>query len=200
MDSKVVRKRQRLFRYAVDSFIELLGQVTKRKVNYKCNNADTECWNNFMDTFTDSIGEEFIRKFLEYGVQSWFNDGAIKDYSRQVRFSWIFGKAAIERWNKNDIATNVFITRKGLKTKYKINLVKKKTELATIVTTVRSVEESFKAEYHNTKRGYLWCIANTALYFHKSSKCVTCVFKNECKELLKQEYPKIYVKRGYGEK
>lgn len=24
-------------------------------------------------------------------------------------------------------------------------------------------------------------------------------FKNECKELLKKEYPKIYVKRGYGE-
>lgn len=200
MDSKVVRKRQRLFRYAVDSFIELLGQVTKRKVNYKCNNADTECWNNFMDTFTDSIGEEFVRKFLEYGVQSWFNDGSEKDYSRQVRFSWIFGKTAIVRWNKNDISTNVFITRKGLKTKYKINLVKKKTELATIVTTVRLVEESFKAEYHNTKRGYLWCVANTTLYFHKSSKCVTCVFKNECKELLKQEYPKIYVKRGYGEK
>ena len=30
----MVRKRQRLFRYAVDTFIELLEQVTKRKVNY----------------------------------------------------------------------------------------------------------------------------------------------------------------------
>jgi len=194
------RKRQRLFRYAVDTFIELLEQVTKRKVNYKCNNSDTASWENFMDTFSDRIGEEFVRKFLEYGIQSWFNDGAIKDYSRQVRFSWIFGKAAIERWNKYDISTNVYITRIGLKKNHDINVVKKESNISKIVTSLRPVEESFKADYHNTKRGFLWCVANTTLYFHKSSKCATCLFKKECKSLLKQEYPKIYDKRGYGKR
>lgn len=194
------RKRQRLFRYAVDTFIKLLEQVTKRKVNYKCNNSDTACWNNFMNTFSDSIGEEFVRKFLQYGVQSWFNDGSEKDYSRQIRFSWIFGKSAIIRWKKYDIATNVYITRIGLKQNHQINIVKKKTEIGKIVTSIRPVEEKFKEDYHNTKRGFLWCIANTTLYFHKSSKCATCLFKKECKILLKQEYPKIYIKRGYDER
>ena len=64
MDNKVVQKRQRLFRYAVDTFVELLEQVTKRRVNYKCNNSDTACWNNFMDTFSDRIGEEFSKRVL----------------------------------------------------------------------------------------------------------------------------------------
>ena len=74
----MVRRRQRLFRYAVDTFVELLEQVTKRRVNYKCNNSDTACWDNFMNTFTDRIGEEFVRKFCEYGIQSWFNSGSKK--------------------------------------------------------------------------------------------------------------------------
>jgi len=195
----MVFKRQRLFRYAVDTFIELLGQVTKRKVNYKCNNSDTECWKYFMSVYP-SVGEDFVRKFVEYGIQSWFNDGSEKDYSRQVRFSWVFGKSAINRWNKCSISTNVYITRACLKKKYNINVTKKQTNISEIITSVRSVEEKFKSDYHNTKRGFLWCIANTTLYFHKSSKCATCVFKKECKELLKQEYVKIYFKRGYGER
>lgn len=198
MDNKVVRRRQKLFRYAVDIFIELLQQVTKRKVNYRCNDADTACWDNFMDTFTDRIGEEFIRKFAEYGIQSWFNNGTKKDYSREIHFNWVFGKTAISRWKKNDISTNVFITRVGLKKNHKINVIKKQTSIPDIVSSIRPYEEKFKSDYHNTKRGFLWCIANTTLYFHKSAKCATCNFKNECKELLKTEYPKIYVKRGYG--
>lgn len=199
MDRKLVRKRQQLFRYAVDKFIEILEQVTNRRVNYKCNAQDTQSWENFMNTFTDSIGEEFVRNFLQYGIQSWFNDGTEKDYSRQVRFSWIFGKAAIERWKKNDIKTNIFITRKGLKQRYDIKLIENKSDIPTVVNSLRAVEENFKSEYHNARRGFAWCIANTTLYFHKSSKCVTCKFKEECKGILKNEYPKIYNQRGYGE-
>ena len=201
MDNKVVRRRQRLFRYAVDLFVQLLEQVTNRKrINYTCNDADTICWNNFMDTFSDRIGEDFIRKFCEYGIQSWFNDGTERDYSRSVRFTWIFGKSAIERWKKYDIETNVYITRIGIKKNHKINVIRKHTEIPKIVSALRKTEEKFKAEFHNTRRGLLWCIANTTLYFHKSSLCATCNYKNECKKLLKQEYPKIYLRRGYGER
>lgn len=200
MEVRYNRKRQKLFKYAVDNFVELLEQVTKRRVNYKCNNSDTACWNNFMDTFSDSIGEEFIRKFIEYGIQSWFNSGTKKDYSHEIHFNWIFGKAAIKRWNKFDISTNVYITRIGLKKNHKINLIKKETEIPKLINSIRVVEEQFKTDYYNTNKGFLWCIANTTLYFHKSSKCATCYFKNECKELLKQEFFKIYEIRGYDKK
>lgn len=196
----MARKRQRLFRYAVDTFIELLQQVTKRRVvNYRCNNSDVSAWNYFTETFPDHIGEEFVLKFLEYGIQSWFNSGTERDYSKSVRFSWIFGKPAINRWKKNSIETNVHITRIGLKRDHKINTKTRRSELSKIVTSLRPVEENAKAEYHNTRRGFLWCISNTTLYFHKSSKCATCIHKKDCKELLKKEYLKVYLKRGYGE-
>ena len=192
------RKKQRLFRFAVDLFIDLLEQVTKRKVNYKCNNADTASWNSFVDTFGDNIGEEFVRKFTEYGIQSWFNPGAQRDYSRAVRFSWIFGSAAIKRWNALSAETRTWVVRNSLKTDHKINTLKRTTRVLELVIKLRPVEEKFKSEFHNTNRGLLWCVANTTLFHHRSSHCTTCKFKENCKEILKSEYPKIYIARGYG--
>nr|DAJ27947.1 MAG TPA: hypothetical protein [Caudoviricetes sp.] len=197
MEVKNNRKIQRLFRYAVDTFVELICQVTKRKrLDYRCNDADTASWRYFMEAFP-TVGEDFIRKFAEYGIQSWFNDGNERDYSRAVRFNWIFGRAAIDRWNKNSMKTNVYLTRIGLKKENKINVVRIKSCIPELIVSIRPVEENFKAEFHNTKRGLAWCIANTTLYFHKSSNCVKCVFKKECKDILKREYPKVYKKRGY---
>lgn len=196
--SKNKRKRQRLFRYAVDTFIDLLEQVTKRRVDYKCNNADTGCWDGFMDNFGDNIGEEFVRTYTMYGIQSWFNDGSEVDYSRRVRFSWLFGKKAIKRWYAFDMKTNVRITQKSLKQNHVIKAIPLNNRVAKMISEVRFVEENFKAEYHNTNRGFLWCVANTTLYHHKSKYCVTCKFKQDCKKLLEQEFEKVYLKRGYG--
>lgn len=194
------RKKQRLFRFSVDLFIELLEQVTKRKVNYRCNDADVSSWNKFIETYGDGIGEEFLRKYIEYGIQSWFNSGSERDYSRAVRFSWIVGSAAIKRWNALNAETRTFVVRSSLKTEHKINTLKHRSQLSELLTKVRPSEERFKAEFHNTNRGLLWCVANTTLYFHRSSQCVTCSFKEQCKDILKKEYPKIYKARGYGNK
>ena len=194
------RKKQRLFRFSVDLFIELLEQVTKRKVNYRCNDADVSSWNKFIETYGDGIGEEFLRKYIEYGIQSWFNSGSERDYSRAVRFSWIVGSAAIKRWNALNAETRTFVVRSSLKTEHKINTLKHRSQLSELLTKVRPSEEKFKAEFHNTNRGLLWCVANTTLYFHRSSQCVTCLFKEQCKDSLKKEYPKIYKARGYGNK
>lgn len=192
------RKKQRLFRFAVDLFIDLLEQVTKRKVNYKCNNADTASWNSFVETFGDNIGEEFVRKFTEYGIQSWFNPGAQRDYSRAVRFSWIFGSAAIKRWNALSAETRTWVVRNSLKTDYDINTLKRTSLIPELVVKLRPIEEKFKSEFHNTNRGLLWCVANTTLFHHRSPHCATCKFKENCKEILKSEYNKIYIARGYG--
>lgn len=199
MDRKLVRKRKRLFRYAVDNFIDILGQITKKKINYKCNNADNYSWELFMDTFSDNVGEEFVMKYLQYGLNHWFNDSK-KDNSKRIRFNWIFGKSSIKRWKKKDISTNVYITRVGLKKNYDIDVVKKTSKLNEIFITIRQSEENYKVEFLNTKRGLLWCVANTTLYFHKSGNCAICENKKICKEILKEEYPKIYKIRGYGEK
>ena len=195
------RKKQRLFRFAVDLFIELLQKVTKRKnILYRCNDADSASWDKFVETYGDNIGEEFIRKFVEYGVQSWFNSGSTRDYSRVVRFSWIVGSAAIKRWNALPAETRTWCVRSSLKKEHKINTLKHKSQISELLTKVRPAEEAFKSEFHNTNRGLAWCIANTSLFFHKSGLCTTCKFKENCKEILRIEYPTVYKLRGYGKK
>lgn len=199
MDKQLVRRRQRLFKYAVDIFVEMLEQITKKRSGYQCNKTDISCFEKYMNHFGDNIGEEFVRKYCEYQMQSWFNDGAEKDYGKTIRFSWLFGEKAIKRWHKYDISTNVYLTRKFLKKDYNVNTVKIKTEINDILLTVRDLEEYHKKLYLNTKKGLAWCIANTTLYFHKSMNCSVCNFKNDCKSILREEYNKAYKLRGYGE-
>jgi hypothetical protein len=199
MDRNVVRRRQRLFRYSVDLFVEMVNKITKRKMNYKCNDADIKSFENFIGHYGINVGEEYIRKFLEYQMQSWFNDGTDVDYSRKLRFNWCFGEKAIKRWEKFDIAFSVKITREDIKQRLDINTVKNKTEINKMVLQLIESEENHKAKYLNTKRGLLWCIANTTLYFHKSPKCAICEHKDDCKQTLKENYNKIYKLRGYGE-
>jgi len=196
----VFKRRNKLFKYAVDLFVELLEQVTKRKQDHiKVNAKDRDSWNVFMDYYQDKIGEDFIRKFIQYGFQSWFNDGSKKDYSRSIKFNWVIGVTSIKRWEACSVRTNIFITRMSLKTDYKINNLPTESKFPELLLKLRPNEEKFKEAYLNSQKGMAWCIANTTLYFHKSSNCAVCKFKSECRNILKKEYPKINKIRGYGE-
>ncbi len=187
---------------AVDLFVKLLEQIQKRKVNYKCNDADTKAWGKFIEIMESrkvTIGEDFIRKFIQYGVQSWFNPDTNKDekYNFTIRFGWVVGQKAIQRWDKFGNEINVKITRGCLKQNFDIDTTSHKTKCGNIVIKIRPVEEKFKKEFFGTKRGLVWCVANTTLYHHRSPLCMRCPFKAECKEILKQNYFKVYQKRGY---
>ncbi len=192
------RTKQKLFRFAVDLFCNTLKQVTKRDFEYRCNNSDIKAWNNFIDTFGERVGENFIRDFNDYGFQAWFNGTVTKDYSKSIHFNWIYGKKGIQRWKKVSYKARKYYVRKELKVNYKVKTGKSDNNIA-IFNTIRKSEEAYKAEFHNTQRGLLWCVANTTLFFHKSAYCTTCVYKDDCKLTLKQNMPRIYKLRGYGE-
>lgn len=196
------RKETALYRKAVDMFVDMLDGITHRQTNYRCNDADVASFENFLKEFgTNSIGENFLKKFLEYQFQSWFNTGMEKDYSHTVRFQWMFGTKAIQRWKKFTPDFNTYLVRSHIK---KLGIYKTQTSATTkipeLILRVRPAEEALKKEYFNTRRGYAWCIAGTTLYHHRSPLCARCNFKQDCKKLLKQELPKVYIKRGYGEK
>lgn len=194
----LTRKQRRLFRYAVDLFIELLRKVAKNTCDYRCNDADERAFETFLQEYP-SAGETFVRDFLLYQFQSWFNDGSEKDYTHSIRVSWCFGKPAVARWKSNSAGTNAFIVRKGLKSRVNVASNHLSKERSAVFLAVRKTEEKYKAEFYGDKRGLLWCRANTTLYYHKSSYCAACVFKNECKTMLQESYPAIYKLRGYGE-
>ena len=196
------RKESKLYRQSVDLFIEMLESITKRRVNYKCNDADVSGFEAFCEEFdTNIIGMDFIKSYLEYQFQSWFNTGTDKDYSKTVRFNWMFGQKAIKRYRVFDPKTNRKIVQGHIK---KLGIYKPKiahkSDIPELIIKIRTSEENFKREYYNTRRGFAWCIANTTLYNHRSSLCACCEFKNECKDILKEQYPRVFKKRGYGEK
>lgn len=194
----VTPKKRILYRYAVDIFVALLQQVQHRTKSYRCNDQDVLAWNKFVEYYENVyIGEEFIKTFAQYGIQSWFNPSMSETQKANCRFSWIFLAAAIKRWNALGAETNVNITRKCLKTIYEIGDNKIRSQLSNVYNQIRNSEERLKERYHNRKRGLEWCIANTTLYFHRSSFCASCIHKLDCKKILKLNYPKIYKLRGY---
>lgn len=197
----MTRKQQKLFRTAVDLFIELVKQVTNRKtMNYQCADADVKSFEMFLEEFGDDIGENFLREFGEFNIRFFFTgDDNQYDNSRSIRFNWLYGKSSIKRWNKVNKRERVRAVRKDIKKRVKINVVKKSSSMALMLNSLKPVEENFKAQFHNTKKGLSWCVANTTLYFHKSALCVSCNFRDDCKEILRTEFPKVYNIRGYGE-
>lgn len=194
----VIPKKRILYRYAVDIFVALLNQVQHRCKDYRCNDQDVRAWNSFVDYYSNTnIGEDFIKRFAEYGIQSWFNPAMNEIQKHRCRFAWIFGLPAIKRWNKLGAETNIRITRSCLKTEFDIKHDDIKSNLNNAYSALRNSEELLKQRYYNRKRGLEWCIANTTLFFHKSTLCASCIHKLECKKILKINYPKIYKLRGY---
>lgn len=199
MDAKMKRS---LFKFSVDLFEELVAKVTKRpNFKYRCSDQDLKSWEAFVDHYRGRVlTEDFLTKYIEYGIQSWFNKGSEEDYSRRVRFSWVIGKQAIKRWDVFGEETNVRITRGHIKKIYKkeLGVGKARTSLGKVITEVNPTEEVQKARFAGTSKRLAWCIAMTTLYNHKSTNCATCDFKAECKIILEKEYPKVYKRRGYG--
>lgn len=193
-------EKKRLFRFAVDYFIASLNTVTKGTTKYKCNDADVKSWDIFCEHFGERVAESFIHEYVQYGMNSWFYNGVEKDYSRTIRFNWVFGNKGIERWSALKPGVRKWCVRASFKKDYGVVAKPLNSALGELVVKVRAAEERMKAEFFNTKRGLLWCVANTTLYNHRSSHCAICENKQDCKTILKDEFPKIYVARGYGKK
>lgn len=195
----IVPKNRSLYRYAVDTFSEFINQVQERSAAYRCNDVDVKCWNAFIEDFSQrnvNFTKGFIHDFCEYGIQSWFNPDVSNEDRQRVRFSWIFSRKAIERWDALNAQARKKCVRKCLKKDFDItNNVRPK--LNSALRNVRPIEEKFKKEFFNTKRGLSWCIANTTLYNDRSTLCSGCNSKSECKSILKRNYEKIFKLRGY---
>lgn len=196
----VTPKKRTLYRFAVDTFVELLSELQHRIKEYRCNDNDVRCWNAFVDCFKDvNIGKDFIVKFCQFGMQSWFNEDMSDEQKYQCRFSWVFSSKSVKRYKNVGGAKGAqYVIRYGLKKEKGVALIKGVKPSPSPYLELRKVEENFKKEFHNTKKGLVWCVSNTTLFHHISPLCSSCTNKKECKEILKENYNKIYKLRGYG--
>ncbi len=188
-------KERTLYRQTVDRFINYLSRVYKRKTEYRCNAQDVTAWNNWVEYYGKSVGRDLAWKYLDYGFQSWFN-ADFDSETHAIRFSWIYGKPAIKRWEKLGQKLNVEIAERDVKAKYKLYEVEVfGSRLRATLTAVRPFEEQFRGQYLNTKRGLANCVANTTLYQPNSPTCKLCKVKSNCKAILKRNYPRVYKAR-----
>lgn len=193
------RKQKRLFRYAVDTFVQILSKITNRKfVKYKANDKDTVGFEYWLEYFGSNVGEEFVKRFLEFSCTNYLDKSRSVDVYRNARVFWFFSKEMIRRWEKINPQFGTLLIRK-FRIENNVHIVKRESKLSQIVLTVKPYEEKVKERFYGENKGFFWCRANTTLYFRESSLCRGCKFATECKELLKKEYPKVYKQRGYDE-
>lgn len=194
---------RRLYRLSVDTFVSILRTIKgKPSFTYRMTDADVAGWDAWVTWVgADRVGEDLIRRWAEYGFQSWFNDGAVKDYNHAVRYNWIFnGGTAVKRWLALPEEKRVWCVRTSLKRDFGVRRTRKPSSDAdaALFTTPRPQEEAMKKRFYGTQRGVAWCVANTTLYNHRSSLCVVCKFKNDCLLTLKRDFPRIARARGYA--
>jgi len=190
------------FRYAVDTFTSTLRLVKGiSRFGYKATPVDEKSFQNWFSKYS-TAGETFIRYWIEYQV-NYYNTDAVKAREQKLKASniilmtWIFGQKAIKRWEKSFKETNSSRVAQNIG-QFKEFAKSKLSKFANQAVIELSVgEEHEKRRYLNGKLGLAYCIMQTTLYNHKSTICLSCNYKQHCKEALKDNYPAVYKIRGY---
>lgn len=148
----------------------------------------------------DSIGLNFLITYFVFHFDSLnFRTGSsFKFKNSTVTIQFVVGKKAFQKWLDRDqnfdwsIKTSEFLFENNIS----LSQIKDFFQTENFVFLNKS-EEIAKQLFFNTDRGFLYCIERTTLYTHKSKNCLTCSFKDDCKKLLKLNYPNIHKARGY---
>lgn len=133
------------------------------------------------------IGNNFLIRYFNFQFNRLdglvFKRFASEKEGGKVQIYDVVGKKAFKYWLDRDIGFDFKIHNISFN-KVDLNILSK-------------AEEIEKNRFVNTNRGQLNCIEKTSLFNHKSSICLLCMYKNDCKQLLKNNYINIFTKRGY---
>ena len=142
----------------------------------------------------ESVGENFLYNYFIFQLDYWSN--LETHFNNTISLGWIIGKKALlrfeQRRDKNLYHSHVTARKLGV-TKDMFFYSKENSDVVNLSTK----EEVAKEKYYNSGRGLGECLESTTLYNHKSPFCVGCKFKSDCKAILKSEYTKIFILRGY---
>lgn len=188
----------------VDLFIKYYSSLFKlNDYRFKMTDSRATTIKNFITkikelTKSDMLHERYMEQYFEHQFNHWYDYESKSDVGR-IQIEWIIGNKALERWKKSDPIISAFVVRKNFKTDVDIKSKLEKENWNNILLNTNEIEESEKERFHNTVKGFHYCLATTTLYNHKSEFCITCKKSTECKIQLKKIFPKIHKKRGYDE-
>jgi len=137
-----------------------------------------------------TVGSHFLWTYLLFQFDYWDNL-KIESFNKRVEFTYIFGEKAYTRYFDRNIEFDYKYETCELYIKYKISYYDLNKEESVVFS------DPVKFLKHNTINGFNICILNTTLYRDKDEACQQCKYQNDCKILLKKNYPTIYKERGY---
>lgn len=141
------------------------------------------------------IGEEFLWGYFVYQFNYW-RDAQLEAMYGKFRIELVIGKKALQRYIDNEYDNMWVIGKSEILSKYDFN----SSDLippAPVTPFTGAGEIKVKQRFYGTSRGFLTCLETTTLYNHQHKCCLFCKFKNDCKQVLKDNYRNIYDKRGY---
>lgn len=201
--------RNKDLRTVVDSFKFFYISVTKKE-NYifKMTENKKKVVLNFIGTFlshynTELVQKDILNEYMTFQFNYWYKQDAKYGQGVSIQLEWIIGSKAWERWlnletNLNQKIKSKIQIKKGLKRDIDFKIIQNRNVgMLDYLIEVNEIEEHEKGMFFNTSKGFQNCTNNTSLYNHKSKFCISCKFKQKCKENLKEIYKHIYKKRGY---
>tara|TARA_R100000734_G_C3314042_1_gene105540 strand:- start:732 stop:1232 length:501 start_codon:yes stop_codon:yes gene_type:complete len=144
---------------------------------------------------SNKIGNRLIVDYYAYQHLRWI-DKTDTVFGNTVMLGWIIGNKAFSSWiNKNE--GSMYIARERVLGRFKIvykDIFEEYTQVE--YNKVEVHEENIKHQFIKTNDIFAHCLQNTTLYNKRSSYCLTCKFRTECKKIQKEVYPKIYKSRN----
>jgi len=191
----------------VDKIIDLIEEsylmcyialTENRDCEFELSEKDLKLVFNFINLLNDnknslySIGKDYITKYFIFQFDYW--KGLDTRFGQKIPLSWFIGKKAYLRWvNRKE---HDLWHAKNTAKKYNLGKIKNKKKNRDLLK-IQKYEELEKSRFFNKTIGFVNCIETTTLYNHRSLNCMVCKYNKDCKKLLKENYPNIYINRGY---
>ncbi len=191
-------------KYGNEKYIFKPTETANKKIDQFFNTLDNQSYNKSIGI--DWLCNYFLFHFKRTETQSFNRFASYKNGKKEVdgriQIYDIVSKKAVELWNKRD--KDFDFTIKSSKSQFiqnysiLLNDFKKylpssnKQENKNGDLVLNKIEEVDKRRFYNTMFGLTSCLERTTLYSPISELCKSCKYKEECKELQRVNYPKIY--------
>ena len=178
-------------------FYRKLGD--KPKFRFIPSDNEVKTIENFVDMIMDKyglegIGSDYIYNYFVFQLDYWA--GLDTMFGQKIPVSWMIGKKAFSRWIDRREQDLWHAHQTASSYKLHRGLIKDKKVQYSPLDIIES-EENERKRFYNEAEGLINCNDNTTLFNHMSKYCSSCNWKSDCKKLLKNEHPKIYILRGY---
>lgn len=156
-------------------------------------------------TNSNSIQEDYLNQYFEFQFNRHYKKRGVRGGRLKgggIKLSWIICDKSFKEWENSEEFKRLtsWIVRKNLKTDISFKEKKKHVKFSEkdLIFLRVNLSEELEKSYLNGKPEQLTsCEKFTFMYFHESKICSVCGFKEECKDKLREKYPKIYKIRGY---